>query len=237
MDLKASARLRVLGIVVLLGCIVLLIIPNLLHTEVKYDQAIAGTLAIGIGLLLLAEVGPLIKSLKAGGLEVEFLDTVTGKFNGLESRIAALEIGSLHPERTAVETAQVIADRPVPPGLSEPSRYRDDPQKGRFGSESSRDGFTLSASFRNVTRNFVEIVLEVVAPSGAGMDNLECVQFYLHNSFDPDVVPALFKDGRAELTLIAYGGFTVGAWVACRQVALELDLSKIRGAPRMIRDL
>jgi hypothetical protein len=87
-----------------------------------------------------------------------------------------------------------------------------------------------------VTRNFVEIVLRVEAPRRTDMQDWECVEFYLHDSFEPDVVPAVFREGVAELSLLAYGGFTVGAWVACTGVELELDLSKIKGAPRMIRE-
>jgi hypothetical protein len=49
--------------------------------------------------------------------------------------------------------------------------------------------------------------------------------------------PVPFKSGVAELTLIAYCGFTVGAWIASRQIALELGLVGARGAPRGIRDL
>lgn len=237
MDTRSAARLRYLGILVIGICATLLLVPPILHREVKYDDAVAGTLAIGIGLLLLAEVGPVIKSLKAGGVEVEFLDTVTGKFNAIETRLAALEIGARHPERSRIETEKFIDERPKPPGIDTPSRYRDDPQKGRFGGASSREGFRLSAAFRNVTKNFVEIILTVDADRETGMESADCVDFYLHNSFDPDVVPAVFKHGQAEISLIAYGGFTVGAWIACRGIALELDLATMRGAPRIIRDL
>jgi hypothetical protein len=237
-DLKAAIRLRAIGIGVLGICALLLLLPMMAATKINYDSAIASTLAIGIGLLLLAELGPFVKSLKAGGMEIEFLDTVTGKFNMLETRITALEIQARHGGAAAPQAlAPAKKKKTRPDALGRKITERDDPQKGRFGGKATHDGFTLSATFRNVAKNYVEIVLKVTAPREAGMDQAECVEFYLHDSFDPDVVPAIFVDGVAELTLLAYGGFTVGAWIACKDVELELDLSKVRGAPRIIRDL
>lgn len=237
MDEKASARLRVLGIATLVICATLLLLPHILDTDIKYDDAIAGTLAIGIGLLLLAEVAPMVKSFKAGGIEVEFLDTVSGKFNALEARIAKLEIAAQHTEpQTKVLMAKPV-ERPAPPGLGTLPAHRDDPQWGRFGGASEREGFVLEAFFQNATKTFVEIVITVRAPPGFAPDSEDVVDFYLHDSFDPDVVPAVFTEGKAELRVISYGGFTVGAWIAHRNLCLELDLSKVRGAPRIVREL
>jgi hypothetical protein len=234
MNEKASARLRLIGFAVVVVTVVLLWLPMMAHNQIKYDDAIARTLAIGIGLLLLAEVGPLVKSLKAGGIEVEFLDTVTDKFNALDARLAALEMHARHPERHP--GGRKSEGAPAAPALDRPITDKEDPQKGRFGGQAERDGFKLSASFRNVTKSFVEVVLRVEAPPGAGLEEAECVEFFLHDSFDPDVIPAVFSGGVAELALLVYGGFTVGAWVGCRRVELELDLAKIKGAPRLIRD-
>ena len=123
MDLKAVTRLRLIGIFVLAVCGVLLFLPNM--APAKYDDAIASTLAIGIGLLLLAEVGPAIKSFKAGGVEIELLDTVTGKFNTLEKRIAQLELGALH---AAAPAGQALRHKKArPDALDRPITQRDDP--------------------------------------------------------------------------------------------------------------
>src|SRR4051794_14298877 len=130
MDLKAAARLRLIGILVVLAALVLLWLPMMITAKLDYSDAIASTIAIGIGLLLLAEVGPAVRSLKAGGIEVEFLDTVTGKFNALETRVATLELGAKHPERSAAETKKLRATKP--PALDRPINFRDDPQKGRW---------------------------------------------------------------------------------------------------------
>ena len=235
MDLKSAARLRVIGFLVVAIALALLWLPVMSDAKVTYNDAIASTLAIGIGLVLIAEVGPVIKTLKAGGVEIEFLDAVTGKFNVLEARLAALEMAARHPERSASDVKKLSAAKP--PALKKKITVRDDPHKGRFGGEAERDGFKLSASFRNVAKNFVEIILTVEAPPDAKFQQADCVEFYLHDTFDPDVVPAVFEGGVAELSLIAYGGFTVGAWIGCSGVELELDLSKVRGAPRIIREL
>jgi hypothetical protein len=237
MNDQAAKRLRIIGFGVVLVCVLLLWLPMMVADKIKYDDAIASTLAIGIGLLLLSEIGPLIKTLKAGGIEVEFLDSTNDKFNALHARVARLEMQMLHPERDAGAAAAMAIEVGPPPALLRPVTQRDDPQKGRWGGEAKRDGFRLSATFRNVTKSYVEVLLRIDAPPSSGLADAECVEFYLHDSFDPDVVPAVFHDHVAELSLLAYGGFTVGAWIGCRRIELELDLAKVRGAPRIIRDL
>jgi hypothetical protein len=235
MDLKAAARLRLIGVLVVLVSILLLWLPMMGNDKLNYSDAIASTIAIGIGLLLLAEIGPAIKTLKAGGMEIEFLDSVTGKFNTLESRIAALELAAMHPDRSVAQTEAIKARRPK--AIDRPITVRDDPQKGRWGGEAERDGYKLSATFRNAAKNFVEVMLRVDASKAAAAREADCVEFHLHDSFDPDVVPAVLKDGVAELSLLAYGGFTVGVWIGCTETELELDLAKVKGAPLIIRDL
>ena len=240
MNEKAARNLRRIGLAVVLICALLLWLPVFApDVEIEFSDAIASTLAIGIGLLLLSEVGPLIKTLKAGGIEVEFLDSMNDKFLALETKVAELELKLSQAERfrgTAETAASMVRARKPPPALELPITERDDPHKGRFGGQSERDGFKVTASFRNATRNFVEIILRVESSAHSEMHNLECVEFYLHDSFDPDVVPVTFRDGVAELSLLAYGGFTVGVWIACIGLELELDLSKVKGAPRIIRE-
>src|SRR4051812_27507097 len=142
MDLKAAARLRLIGVLVVLAALMLLWLPMMSTTKLDYSDAIASTIAIGIALLLFAEIGPAVRSLKAGGIEVEFLDTVTGKFNAFETRVAALELAAKHPGRSAAETKELRAAKP--PALDRPITFRDDPQKDRWGGQAERDGFTVS---------------------------------------------------------------------------------------------
>lgn len=118
------------------------------------------------------------------------------------------------------------------PGLSRRIRINADPQKGRFGGRSKRGGFTLSARFDETrSKNWVKIIVRV---EGRAEDGEE-VQFHLHDSFRPPLKKRRFKQGVAELTATAWGGFTIGVWIPVHSVELELDLARCTGAPRIIR--
>lgn len=237
MNDKAAKNLRYIGLGVVVVSIALLWLPVLMPEgiEIAYSDAIASTLALGIGLLLLAEIGPLVKTLKAGGIEIEFLDSVNDKFNSLDARVSKLELLTKEGGPSPATRTARLAERKPPPALKLKSEYRDDPHKGRFGGKAEAGGYRVSASFRNSTQSFSEVVLRVEGHSEMVKD-VECVEFYLHDTFQPDVVPAVFHDHVAELSLLAHGGFTVGVWIPCDDVQLELDLSKVKGAPRLIRD-
>lgn|GEM_PF-5890098 len=135
-----------------------------------------------------------------------------------------------------LEGATAAALLAEPPALSRPVAMPDDPNKGRFGGEASRDGFTLSATFHASPSSWVLIHLVVIAddPSGAAEQSVE---FFLHDTFRPNRMSAVFQGGEATLDVTAVGGFTVGAWIAAKAVELELDLALIPGAPQVIREL
>jgi len=236
MDPGSAKRLRAYGlIVVALFFIFAWPWAAVMATmEAPYKDALATTLAIGIGLLLLAEIAPLIKSLKAGGVEIEFGDSVNSKFTEFETRIVKLEWAAESTERTT----KALRLRPIkqPPALARTLRRPDDPWKGRFGEQAAQKGFALSAEFTNAGKSSVQIVLQVTAPDDEHLQGLECVEFYLHDRFDPAVVPAVFHGGKAKLSLLAYGGFTVGAWIPCSDVELELDLATLPNAPPIVRE-
>ena len=236
MDQKSIRRLRLLGLGVILVFFIFAFpaVGMMAKMEGPYKSSLAATLVIGIGLLLLAELAPIVQSFKAGGFEITFGAGVTDKFNELEKRLTTLEFAAAHPDRT---TRQLKArEIKPPPALARKRLRRDDPWKGRFGGEASRDGFSLGAEFKNAGKSSVQIILRVTGPADEALQNMECVEFYLHDSFDPDVVPAVFEDGSAELSLLAYGGFTVGAWIPCVGVELELDLAELSNAPKIVRE-
>lgn len=235
MDFTSARRLRWLGFLVVAGSLALLWLPKFAGEKVEYSDAVAGTLAIGLGLLLIAELGPIIKSFKAGGLEFEFVDSVQGKFNGLESRVAELEVAA-KAWRTTPGVKPLRAEELKAPAEDLPEQFDDDPWRGRFGGKPSDRGFTLAATFRNVSRSTVEIVLNVIAAAGTNIADGEKVVFYLHDTFNPDKVTALFHGGTAELTVMSYGGFTVGAWIPSVPVELELNLARAKDAPRIVRE-
>jgi hypothetical protein len=235
MELKSARRLRILGLCVLaLFFLVAFPATTLVGTlEEPYKNALSTTLAIGIGLLLLAEIGPMIRSLKAGGVEVQFGDSVSNKFNEFERRLLNLEL-AVEKSAPAGKKVQGVEQKP-PPGIRRRRRRSNDPWKGRFGGKATSKGFKLSAEFKNDGQSSAQVVLTVTAPADRRQD-LECLDFYLHDSFDPDIVPAVFRNGKAELDLLTTGGFTVGAWIPCAEAELELDLAELPNAPRIIRE-
>jgi len=62
------------------------------------------------------------------------------------------------------------------------------------------------------------------------------VSFFLHESFPEEEVVIVPRNGIATLDLVAVGGFTIGAWVQGSEVLLELDLSEIKNAPKIIKE-
>lgn len=238
MDQRAASRLRILGVLVLV-LFFMFAIP--VHTAFAvngdaYQDALAATLAFGIALLLLAEIAPIVKSFKAGGIEIQLGESLGNRFADMEKRLTHLELAASKPDRT-IQSVQEMAQNSAPaPAIARKKRRRDDQWKDRFGGVSKTDAFELTAEFRPAGKDTVDILLKVTALKG-GAPDLECVEFYLHESFDPDVIPAVFHDGEAQLSIWAWGGFTVGAWIPCVGVELELDLSELPDAPRVIREL
>lgn len=119
------------------------------------------------------------------------------------------------------------------PGLALPIRNNDDLQKGRFGDKSSRSGFSVEATFEETaSKNWVKVVMCVTGPASDG----EEVQFHLHDSFRPPLMARKFKRGTAKLGVTVWGGFTLGVWIPEQRIELELDLSKLKNAPRIVRE-
>jgi hypothetical protein len=121
-----------------------------------------------------------------------------------------------------------------PPALRRRIRDPEDSNKGRFGGKAQRDGFRLSVSFDEVRGRWVYMTLSVTAPDGATESYVDQAVF-LHDSFDADRLQAVFRNGRASVPVVSYGGFTVGAWLPSRQIELELDLAEVPEAPRPIQ--
>lgn len=123
------------------------------------------------------------------------------------------------------------SDKKVP-ALSRPIMQSNDPWKGRFGHQAQRDGFELAARFSRGPGQWVE--LEIIV-SGPAKDR-EVVELFLHDSFHPDRLKLKFSNGSASYATLAWGGFTVGAWLPTREIELELDLATMPDAPSIIRE-
>ncbi|WP_374346552.1 pYEATS domain-containing protein [Phenylobacterium sp.] len=137
---------------------------------------------------------------------------------------------------TSQATPQIRRSAFAPPALSLPIVQFDDPHKNRFGGRARVDGFELKASFdASDDPDWVQIKLVVEADQVKTITSTDRVRFYLHDTFDPDVYERRFRDHCARLTIHAFGGFTVGAWLPSRGIQLELDLAKLTDAPDAIR--
>lgn len=114
-----------------------------------------------------------------------------------------------------------------------------DPQKGRFGGEPVRHGYVLSAQVaqRDRAGGWCNVSLAVTRTPDA--PSASRVTFHLHDTFgDGGIVHRTFAKDRAEVAVVAWGAFTVGADVALesgRRVLLELDLAELTSAPEAFR--
>lgn len=145
--------------------------------------------------------------------------------------VAAASALSLTSDSNVPDTTSGSSEQA--PGLARRIRYKNDLQKGRFGGNASRGGFTASAEFeKTISKNWVRIVLRVKGPGRDG----EEVQFHLHDSFNPPLKTTNFKARVAKLAVTVWGGFTLGVWIPAHGVELELDLTKLDGAPRIVRE-
>ena len=107
----------------------------------------------------------------------------------------------------------------------------DDPQKGCWGGSPSRNGKVLSAQVSGVSDDWFKVVLRV---SGQNLEG--DVIFYLHPTFQPNILTVTAKDGAAEVEMQAFGAFTVGAVADRGATFLELDLAQDPTFPQTFRE-
>lgn len=111
-----------------------------------------------------------------------------------------------------------------------------DPQKGRFGGKSVNNERKISASVipsKSSPGNYkIKLKVESTNSSNRLQGN---VVFYLHNTFTQNERYVKVQGGVAELDLIAYGAFTVGAVADNGNTLLELDLSQDEDFPYEFR--
>jgi len=115
--------------------------------------------------------------------------------------------------------------------------HDDDPQKGRWGGFNKRNGRELTAQV-SVQPNlaYYDIVIQVKSTS-ASNPLTGNVKFHLHNTFANPNPIINAENGVAELKLIAWGAFTVGAEADNGSTRLELDLAKLHDAPEQFKQL
>jgi hypothetical protein len=106
-----------------------------------------------------------------------------------------------------------------------------DEQKGRFGGNEESAGRRLIASVKPsaINKDWLTTVLRVATTNGKPLEGA-FVYFFVHESFNPNEFrAAVDKSGMfAELKLLSYGAFTVGAVADRGRTKLELDLATSR---------
>ncbi len=155
--------------------------------------------------------------------------------SGAPKSLSSMEKGakSNSPKSQSAESSSP----PDCPALQQPPGPSDDTNKGRFGGRPDAGGFRLTAAFQEQTNsNWVSIMLVIEAEKSASLEIGDSAWFCLHSTFDPQWIKVVFRGQRASLTVQAWGGFTVGAWLPAQKTELECDLSQIESAPRIIRE-
>ena len=169
--------------------------------------------------------------------EVEYIDNVE-RAGGVQSSF----VGSKrqNPEGEALFGGDGI-ERPTREQVREIERGvdPDDPWKGSFGGSALNDGLSLAATVEALDSRpgwyGVSLVIEATDVATRRRMNGSLVKFFLHPTFSRDVRTVLFVKGRAQLDVIAYGAFTVGA-LTSDGARLELDLAELASAPQQFRE-
>lgn len=119
----------------------------------------------------------------------------------------------------------------------EPGPNDNDPWKGQFGGSSTNNSRQLSATVTLLPETSDKYLIRLaVATTSTSRPLTGAVQFFLHPTFthNKPVVKA-GPNGIAELQVVAWGAFTVGALADNGQTRLELDLGELPNAPPEFR--
>ncbi|WP_367269349.1 YEATS-associated helix-containing protein [uncultured Chryseobacterium sp.] len=117
-----------------------------------------------------------------------------------------------------------------------PVKFKDDPQKGRFGGQSNFNGRTLSVSYKKYfLPGFLKLTIKVSADHENNLLKGN-VYLFLHDSFADSVV-MYAADGKKEIVheVISYGAFTIGAVTDGGNTMLELDIAEQKDFPEDFR--
>lgn len=112
-----------------------------------------------------------------------------------------------------------------------------DPQLGQWGGKSINNDKELAATVAELSKGIYEINISVKStdhnkPLNAG----EVVLLALHNTFgDPPFRLLTVENGKAELKLISYGSFTIGAFADRGNTELELNLATLPNVSEYFR--
>jgi hypothetical protein len=140
------------------------------------------------------------------------------------------------PERTKPPTTGGIKSiaEDVPVDLIDDP---DDPQKNKWGGEAKRNNRELRATITEVPGNIPLYRIELSVVSTNTFYHLTGkVRFHLHPTFPNSNPETEVVNGKASLSLLSYGSFTVGAEADNGQTHLELDLATVEGTSEHFRN-
>jgi TIR domain/CobQ/CobB/MinD/ParA nucleotide binding domain len=111
----------------------------------------------------------------------------------------------------------------------------EDPQKGQWGGEKTRNGRVLGAAAKVLGEGWYEVKLTVKAlPSNPPLEGT--VRFHLHPSFPQAEIVTAVTNGEASISVPTWGAFTVGAVADGGETTLELDLAEEKNLPKAFRE-
>lgn len=123
-----------------------------------------------------------------------------------------------------------LAKRTAEEEPDEAIEISDDPQKGKWGGNrvDKERHRKISVRVETLPNNnyFRRLHLRVESTDPKNFPLTDVVTFYLHPTFANSVIDVKPTDGIAEVSLVAYGAFTVGAKTDGGATRLEYDISE-----------
>jgi hypothetical protein len=138
--------------------------------------------------------------------------------------------------KSAVDKMIDMARQKTQKGLLEKNN---DPQLGQWGGRSIRNNRQLTASVKDKGIGLFRLHIRVAStdPVNDPIPDGEVILFALHDTFgDPPIRLVKAENGTADLSLISYGSFTVGAALDGGNIELELNLADLPGVSNYFKE-
>lgn len=154
------------------------------------------------------------------GIEPVFYDDANGHA-ALADVLLAMHVSS----QPAAEFLKPESDDSKPKSERESELWNSDPNKGKFSGTAERNGRRLRVHDHKDEGNGMHSFQLSVETVGGAPPLTGVVTFHLHPTCSRPVVKLPVVDGKATLTVRAFGAFTVGAECEDKDLKLELDLA------------
>lgn len=227
--------IQLLSYAIFIAAIALIILNEFIHPLGQYTLEL---LLVAIAASLL----PRIKTIVIGSNKLELVEKELKEVRQIaEAGTAASELGvakagyAVGKQTLGGLTGRKEKDLTSVVGMNE-SRNESvldatDPQKGKWGGSPVVKDRRLTAKIERVpgSNELHKITVEVTSMNPKNPLQGE-VTFHLHPTFSRDAIVKPVKGGKAELVLVAWGAFTIGAEADGGKTGLELDLTAVPGA-------